>query len=674
MQRGLLIVCLLILPLAMMPGQDNFDMEQVYAEEELQFGVRAFHEGAYNKAVLSFEKSLSIKPDYTLAEKWLARTYYHNGYTSTALDMWSRLKEQGQLGAASNTMLSMLQYRRSAESGIEVPPKYVEFHKLEGTGDDGTLFIRPTSVVPDRDGGFYVVAFARNEVLKFSANGTIMRTFRGGIEGLNHPFDLAINREGLFITEFSGDRIVHCRPDGRVVKRFGETGTGPGQLLGPQYITDDGRGYLYVTDQGNRRIAKFDYEGNFILSFGKETAMFGGIREPTGIQAWNDFIFVADKKKQQLIVFDESGNYIKAIDSSLLQRPEGIALYREGELIVSDESQVLLFEIGTETFFPIVIPDDATARMIHASRDANDNLLLVDFNRSIVSMQADFNRMYAGLFVQINQVNSERFPNVYADLTVQRRNGAPFVGLQQENFYITEGRYPVDGTALEYSINDSRFAEVTLLIEGSSHMRAHTDMIAQVSTQFAEELLPDGKIHVVFAADEPVLRLEDGQDAAQVRAAALSGALSDTWIFDQGLRLAASPLLDSGERRAVVYINSGGLPENAFDSYELIHLADYLQTNNIAFYSVSLDPEGAAAEETEYLCDKTGGIHVYAYNPEGVSPVVENIRSLKTGRYILSFRSNREPNFGRNYLPLEVQVSIFGRSGRGEIGYFAPPE
>lgn len=674
MQRGLLIVCLLFLPLAAISGQENFDMDQVYAEEELQFGVRAFHEGAYNKAVLSFEKSLTIKPDYTLAEKWLARTYYHNGYTSTALEMWSRLKAQGLLGTASNTMLSMLQYRRSAESGIETAPKYVEFHKLEGDDDNGTLFTRPTSAVPDRDGGFFVVAFARNEVIKFSANGTIMRTFRGGIEGLNHPFDLTISREGLFITEFSGDRIVHCRPDGRVVKRFGETGTGPGQLLGPQYITDDGKGYLYVTDQGNRRIAKFDYDGNFILTFGKKTAMFGGIGEPTGIQAYNDFIFVADKQKRQLVVFDESGNYIKSIDSSILQGPEGISLYREGELIVSDESQVLLFEIDTETFSPVVIPDGATARMIHAIRDANDNLLLVDFNRSIVSMQADFNRMYAGLFVQINQVNSDRFPNVYVDLTVQRRSGAPFVGLQQENFYITEGRYPVGATALEYSINDSPFAEVTLLIEGSGHMRAGSDMIAQISSQLAEELFPDGKIHVVYAVKDPVLRLEDGQNAAQVRAAALSGALNDTWVFDQGLRLAASPLLDSGERRAVVYINSGKLPENAFDTYELIHLTDYLRNNNIAFYSVSLDPEGSAAEEIEYLCEKTGGIHVYAYNPEGVSPVVENIRSLKTGRYILSFRSNREPNFGRNYLPLEVQVSIFGRSGRGEIGYFAPPE
>ncbi len=674
MQKGLLIVCLLFLPLVTVPGQENFDMDQVYAEEELQFGVRAFHEGAYNKAVLSFEKSLSIKPDYTLAEKWLARTYYHNGYTSTALDMWSRLKEQEQLGAASNTMFSMLQYRRSAESGIEIPPKYVEFHKLEGNGDTGTLFTRPTSVRADRDGGFYVVAFARNEVIKFSANGTIMRILRGGIEGLNHPFDLTINREGLFITEFSGDRIVHCRPDGRVVTRFGETGTGPGQLLGPQYITDDGKGYLYVTDQGNRRIAKYDYEGNFILSFGKETAMFGGIGEPTGIQAYNDFIYVADKRKQRLTVFDESGNFIKSIDSSFLRSPEGIAVYREGELIVSDESQVVLFEIDTEVFSPIAIPDGAAARMIHASRDANDNLLLVDFNRSIISMQADFNRMYAGLFVQINQVNSDRFPNVYVDLTVQRRNGAPFVGLQKENFYITEGRYPVEDTALEYTINDSPFAEVSLLIEGSGRMRTNSDMIAQIGSQLAEELLPDGKVHVVYAAGDPVLRLEDGQEADRVRAAALSGALSDTWVFDQGLRLAASPLLDSGERRAVVYINSGSLPENAFDTYELIHLADYLRNNNIAFYSISLDPEGAAAEEIDYLCEKTGGIHVYAYNPEGVSPVVENIRSLKTGRYILSFRSGREPNFGRNYLPLEVQVSIFGRSGRGEIGYFAPPE
>lgn len=670
-----LFILILLLMVTGLYGQEILDMDQVYAEEEMQFGVRAFHEASYNKAVLSFEKSLSIKPEYRLAEEWLARTYYQNGYTSTALDTWGRLEEQGKLGAALQNNLSMLKYRRGAAGTGDGPPKYVEFFSLRGRDDDGTLFLRPTSVVPDRKGGFYVTAFAKNEVIQFSANGTIIRTIRGGIEGLNHPFDLSIHPvEGLYITEFSGDRIVQCSPDGRVIRRFGESGTGPGQLLGPQCISDDGKGYIYVTDQGNRRVVKFDYSGTYILSFGEETTVFRGLGQPTGILAYNDFIFVADKEKKQLVVFDESGNFVRTIQNRFLRGPEGISLYENGKLLVSDETHVLLFEIESESFTPLIIPDGPRARVVQAARDANDNLLLADFNQSSISMQADFSRMYSGLFVHINQVNADKFPRVYVDLTVQRRDGTPFVGLQMENFYISEGRYPADEEEFEYAVNDSDYAQVSLLIEGSDRMRGRSDMIGQIVSQLGDSLLPEGSVHVVHSGSEPVLRVENSRDSEQIRAAALTGALNESWKFDQGVRLAAAPLLQSGNRRAVIFINSGYLPDTAFESYQLIHLLDYMRNNNIVFYSVTLNPEGKTAPEIEYLCEKTGGTHIYAYNPEGISPVIQSLRMVKTGRYVLSFRSNKEPNFGRNYLPLEVQASIFGRSGRGEIGYFAPPE
>jgi len=55
-------------------SQDGIDMDQFNAEEELRFGVHAYHEGAYNKALLSFERSLTFKPEFQLAEEWLART------------------------------------------------------------------------------------------------------------------------------------------------------------------------------------------------------------------------------------------------------------------------------------------------------------------------------------------------------------------------------------------------------------------------------------------------------------------------------------------------------------------------------------------------------------------------------------------------------------------------
>src|SRR6056297_3053258 len=333
---------------------DTIDMDQVYAEREFRYGIRAFHRGEYNKALLSLEKSLSLKPGFSLAQSWLARTYYRNGFTSTAIDMWSRMMDDGGLSAAMEQMVRILTYQREQPTSPEEGPKFVEFEKIEGRQDDVQVFKRPTAVHPNSNGGFYTVSFATNEVLEFSANGGLKRSLRGGIEGLNHPFDIAANpEEGLFITEFAGDRIVHCTPTGRVVKRFGQTGTGRGQLLGPQFISDDKNGYIYVTDQGNRRVAKFDYQGNFILSFGRSTTEFEGFRQPTGIFAYNDFIYVADKNRAAIDVFDESGNYLDTYRSKFMEQPEGVSLYGPQQLMIADEDQILRLELESRTFSPL---------------------------------------------------------------------------------------------------------------------------------------------------------------------------------------------------------------------------------------------------------------------------------------------------------------------------------
>lgn len=680
MRKYVLLLCILTVASLQSLSSQEIDMDQVYAEREFRFGVRAFHRGEYNKALLSLEKSLSLKEDFPLAQSWLARTYYRNGFTSTAIDMWTRMMENRDgagdvMSAAMEQMVGTLTYRRELPVEPEEGPKFVEFEELEGTQGDVLVFKRPTAVHPNSTGGFYTVSFATNEVLEFSANGGLIRSLRGGIEGLNHPFDIATNpAEGVFITEFSGDRIVHSTFSGRVLNRFGETGTGAGQLLGPQFITDDTKGYIYVTDQGNRRVAKFDYEGNFILSFGERSNDFDGFRQPTGILAYNGFIYVADKNRATIDVFDESGNYLDTFRSTYMEQPEGLSLYGPDQLLIADEDQVLRLELGSRTFSPLSIPNGRRIKILSACRDANDNLLIADFNQNRVSLQADFSRMYSGLFVRINQVSADRFPKVYLDVTVQRRTGEPFVGLEGSNFFITEDRYPVEGAVLEYAVDNLESAEITFMVEGSAAMRQNVEGIGQAAAGIAGALLPSGSINVVRAAEQPVLHLEGGQENDTVRSAALSGSFSENWKFDQGVRLSAAPLITGGDRRAIVFFSTGELPQDAFDSYELIHVLDYLRNNNISFHCVTMNGDGSLAPELAYLCEKSGGSHLYLYNPSGVSPLVERILGRNSGRYILSYTSTRNSDFGRAYLPVEAQVSIFGRSGRGEIGYYGPPE
>jgi hypothetical protein len=52
-------------------------------------------------------------------------------------------------------------------------------------------------------------------------------------------------------------------PDGKLLKSWGDFGSGPGEFNLPHNITSDPDGWLYVADRENNRVQVFDTEGRF---------------------------------------------------------------------------------------------------------------------------------------------------------------------------------------------------------------------------------------------------------------------------------------------------------------------------------------------------------------------------------------------------------------------------
>ena len=94
------------------------------------------------------------------------------------------------------------------------------------------------------------------------------------VNGVNYPNDVAAGLGGLYISEYFGDRITHyntvANPGATMDLRFGEgPGSAAGQLDAPQSIVrQPSTGWLYVSEEGNRRISVFDAGGHYIASFG----------------------------------------------------------------------------------------------------------------------------------------------------------------------------------------------------------------------------------------------------------------------------------------------------------------------------------------------------------------------------------------------------------------------
>ena len=105
------LILLILLTCQQLSGQ-NIDLDAVKANDEFRWGVRAFHNGFYNKAILSLEKSLSLKPTLTLTRQWLGNALYKSGFEEAALKEWRYLIEAEGGNALLEHRLQILTFRR----------------------------------------------------------------------------------------------------------------------------------------------------------------------------------------------------------------------------------------------------------------------------------------------------------------------------------------------------------------------------------------------------------------------------------------------------------------------------------------------------------------------------------------------------------------------------------
>lgn len=168
------------------------------------------------------------------------------------------------------------------------------------------LFAWPHGIHADAQGNVWV-ADARagdgrgHRVVKLDRDGNVLLVLgEAGAAGsdeshFNGPTDIVVVPSGdVFVTDgheaASNNRVLKFTSDGRFVKSWGGTGSGPGQFLVPHSIDVDSQGRLLVADRDNNRIQIFDQDGNFL----DEWKQFG---RPSGLYiAADDTLYVSDNQ------------------------------------------------------------------------------------------------------------------------------------------------------------------------------------------------------------------------------------------------------------------------------------------------------------------------------------------------------------------------------------------
>jgi DNA-binding beta-propeller fold protein YncE len=649
-------------------------MDAVHAAEEFHWGVKAFHNSLYNEAIRAFERSLAFTPHDTRVAEWLGRAYLQSGYEDTALSIIEGLIDSDAGTPLLQDLVDTIRARQGLQMELAEETRYVPAFTLTGVRDEHTLFSRPASLFARGDGSYYLTSFAGNQVLRINANGSIRQRFLGGLQGLDHPFDVLEVDGYVFVTEFLGNSVYRSTIDGTGGVRFGNKGTGEGDLIGPQYLAAD-RGHLYVTETGNRRVSKFDYEGNFILSFGQRSAAYPGMKSPTGIYVHQGLVYVADGQEKKISVFDQSGNFLYTVGEDVLIGPEGISVYDDDTLVVADTRRVLAFDIETEHFRVLADLGGEANRITKAVRDINGGIAVADFNRNTVTMLTDMSNLYTSLSVQFQRVLSDDFPTVYLELTVEDRMGNPYVGLDESNFVISEFWRRVQDDSFLRPVEVER-PFISVLLDRSSAMMENRQGIRKAAEEVYTATESVGaRLNLVSAGELPA---KEGARTLGLQQFSLTsadaGTYTDDWRFSLGLRLAVSEVIAWPGPRAVILITEGSPGDLGFEDYGLEIAASHMRNNGVAFYCIYTRPDPVRPDEFEYLVEFTGGKSAYLYQSEGLTPLLEHIYRRHSGRYFFSYESVSDTNFGDQYLPIQAEVLHFKRSGRTESGYFAPRE
>ena len=691
-RKALSLLALVLIVSTTASAQFAPDFSSAGAGEQFRLGVQAYQKGRYSEAILLFEKSLAYEPDQPLVSFWLGRSYLKSGFESTALRAWDSILGDPSAPPFIRAKAEGLRSRRIAGDLLDDSATFVEMARFEGKKGRTTYFLRPSAILPQRDGSVLVVAQGSDSILVIDPNGVIRSTEKGGLQGLDRPFGLASLPDGtFFVTEFNGDRISRLG-NGKALT-FGTKGRGAGQVLGPQYAVCDEDGYLYVSDYGNTRILKFDADGNFLFAFGLKSEDFPGFVSPSGLAERDGILYAADSFRKSIYRFDLSGNFLGVLAEGAMHFPEGLSFWKDGSaLLVADTDRILSIDLETETPTVVYQSPDRKARIVGAAPDYNGNLLACDFDASAILVLTEAPLIAAGYDVEIERVMAEAFPKVTLDISVRDRLGHPVVGLKEPNFHLSEritkkttvvergksvihteeSLVPVSRMEFVGSATMATPVRVSFLLERSPAMPLYLDSLRETIAALhgAFPGKAPASFSLVSAGPVPSQDVPLGGSVSDLTRSLLKPA-QDGGRFDLGLRLAASSLLPTGPRDAVVYLGTGAVDDASFGATTLFDLASLLQNNGIRFYAIIVG-DNVASPALRYLVEASGGAIYSASRPRGMGDVAADIAGAASGRYRISFTSTADSGFGENYLTVAAEAYLYEKSGRDELGYYAP--
>lgn len=206
----------------------------------------------------------------------------------------------------------------------------------------------PRGLDVDPEGRLFIADTHNHQVLVYSPEGRLLRKWGRRGKGPGEFIcvtDLAVDSRGNVWTceygEFN-DRLQKFDGDGRPLLSVGTFGTAPGEFSRPQGIAVDRRDYVYVADAVNHRIQVFTPEGKLERIIGEVGTAPGKLRYPYDVSLdARGRVYAVEFGNSRVSVFSPDGKFLTAFGSAgrnpgQFSHPWGVNIAPNGEIYVAD--------------------------------------------------------------------------------------------------------------------------------------------------------------------------------------------------------------------------------------------------------------------------------------------------------------------------------------------------
>ena len=192
-------------------------------------------------------------------------------------------------------------------------------------------------------------------VLKFDANGNLIKSFGAGL--ILSPHGIDVDRDGnIWVTDCActggsrkyaaankkGHQVYKFSPEGKLLLTLGVPGgaTGAEGFIAPNDVATASNGNVYVSEGhggDNARIVVFDRSGKYLREFGKKGSGPGEFDQPHGLAFdAKGRLFVADRSNNRIQILDQDGKFLE--EWPQFSRPSGVYIRNDVIYVADSES------------------------------------------------------------------------------------------------------------------------------------------------------------------------------------------------------------------------------------------------------------------------------------------------------------------------------------------------